>query len=41
MEVMGLYTQTFVEYLFSRKGIVDLDIYVNPTDDFSDVEVVL
>jgi pimeloyl-ACP methyl ester carboxylesterase len=41
MEVMGLYTQTFVEYLFSQKGIVDLDIYVNPTDNFSDVEVVL
>jgi hypothetical protein len=41
MEVMGSYTQTFVEYLFGQKGKLDLDIYINPPDDFSDVEVVL
>lgn len=38
LEVMGLYTHTFVEYLFGRKGELSIDIYSNPPDDFSEVE---
>ena len=41
LEVMGLYTHTFVEYLFGRKEILDLDIYTNPPENFNDVELVL